>query len=70
MSLTFSIFFNSDKGNNSRNLPKLLVHWMRNIICRVEPKWFNLARKVEKKKAGAGEIESGEFAEQIPERAD
>ena len=44
-----TIFFNSDKGNNSRNLPKLLVHWMRNIICRVEPKWFNLSRKVEKK---------------------
>lgn len=44
-----TIFFNSDKGNNSRNLPKLLVHWMRNIICRVEPKWFNLSRKVKKK---------------------
>lgn len=44
-----TIFFNSDKGNNSRNLPKLLVHLMRNIICRVEPKWFNLSRKVKKK---------------------
>lgn len=44
-----TIFFNSDKGNNSRNLPKLPVYWMRNIICRVEPKWFNLSKKVEKK---------------------
>ena len=43
-----SIFFNSDRGRNSKGLPKILVYLLRYLICKREPKWFNLSPKVRK----------------------
>lgn len=43
-----SIFYNSDKGLNSKGLPKKLVYLLRCIICRKEPKWFDLSPDIKK----------------------
>lgn len=43
-----SIVFNSDKGRNSRRLPKKLVYLLRCFICKREPRWFNLFPKIKK----------------------
>lgn len=43
-----TIFYNSDKGKNSKKLPKFLVYKLRNVICKREPTWFDLSSKVKK----------------------
>lgn len=43
-----TLFYDSKKGKNSRNLPQILVYLIRNYICKKEPQWFNLSNKIEK----------------------
>lgn len=44
-----TIFFNSDRGTNSKKLPKFLVFFLRNLIVVREPSWFKLDKNVKKK---------------------
>lgn len=43
-----TIFYNSNRGKNSENLPPYIVYILRNIISKNQPKWFNLSSKVNK----------------------
>ena len=43
-----TIFYNSDKGRNSRSLPPFLVYSLRQLICLKEPSWFRLLPEVKK----------------------
>lgn len=43
-----TIFFDSNKGKNSKGLPKFITYLLRNAICHFEPRWFNLSKEVKK----------------------
>lgn len=43
-----TIFFDSNKGQNSKGLPRYMTYLLRNVICYFEPRWFKLSKKVKK----------------------
>ncbi|MCC4388264.1 glycosyltransferase family 4 protein [Limosilactobacillus reuteri] len=43
-----TIFYNSDKGRNSKSLPPFIVYSLRQLICLKEPSWFRLLPEVKK----------------------
>ncbi|KRM29063.1 glycosyltransferase family 4 protein [Limosilactobacillus panis] len=43
-----SIFFDSNRGKNSKGLPKRMVYLLRCLICKREPRWYDLSSKIKK----------------------
>lgn len=43
-----TIFYNSEKGRNSKSLPPFLVYLLRQLISFREPSWFDLLPDVRK----------------------
>ena len=43
-----TIFYNSNRGKNSKRIPKLITFIIRSFICRLEPRWFKLSKNVKK----------------------
>ncbi len=44
-----SILYNANKGKNGKNVPKKLMLLLRKILVKLEPRWFELDKKIIKK---------------------
>lgn len=44
-----TIFYDCQKGANSKSLPKVLVYYLRKVISLREPSWFTLSKRIKKR---------------------